>query len=331
MQVLLFLPVLHRGYEDFLKAARRAGARRILILGRSITDTYPELRKEIRALPPGRAMAYLNGVGDLPRAQVVEIEDLHSTLRLEDECWIPDEEACRRIVKDHGLRRHTKIHFHNTFLRWDRRSSQRGTPPNFDGRVTRQEFHQALGAVARSEGSRSSDWWRQVGAVAVRDGSVIEVAHNRHLPTEYSPYINSDPRGAYRRGVHIELSTALHAEASLIAKCAHDGISLLGADLFVSTFPCPGCARLIAESGVRRCFFGEGYSVLEGEQVLRAAGVELIWVDGLDAPTQNRQLSLEDLQGGEALSELTAKVRAPLRSELSSPLGDKAQADHREA
>jgi dCMP deaminase len=79
--------------------------------------------------------------------------------------------------------------------------------------------------------------------------------------------------------VAVELSTALHAEAAIVASAARDGLPLAGADLYVSTFPCPGCARLVAEAGFRRCYFAGPYSLLGGETVLRAAGVELIWVD----------------------------------------------------
>jgi dCMP deaminase len=71
----------------------------------------------------------------------------------------------------------------------------------------------------------------------------------------------------------------LHAEASIIAAAARDGVSLRGADLYVTTFPCPSCARLIAQAGFARCFFAGPYSVLDGEEVLRAAGIELLWVD----------------------------------------------------
>jgi dCMP deaminase len=114
---------------------------------------------------------------------------------------------------------------------------------------------------------------------------VLAVAHNEHRPTEYSPYLNGDPRDDFSRGVHIELSTAIHAEAAIVARAARTGIVLDGADLYVSTFPCPTCARLVAEAGFRRCFFAGPYAVLDGDEVLRAAGVELIWVDLAEART----------------------------------------------
>jgi dCMP deaminase len=130
----------------------------------------------------------------------------------------------------------------------------------------------------------SSDWWRQVGAIAVRDGQIVGQAWNRHHPTEYAPYIDGDPRDSFSRGVRADLSTAMHAEAAVIAGAARTGTSLDGADLFVTTFPCPACARLIAEAGLRRCYFAGPYSVLDGEDVLRAAGVELLFVPPPDPP-----------------------------------------------
>ena len=49
-QVLLYLPVLHAGYEDFL--TRHGDADEILLLGRGFQQAYPSLAKDIRALPP---------------------------------------------------------------------------------------------------------------------------------------------------------------------------------------------------------------------------------------------------------------------------------------
>jgi dCMP deaminase len=114
--------------------------------------------------------------------------------------------------------------------------------------------------------------------VAARDGQILAVAHNEHRPTEYSPYVDGDPRNEFSRGVHSELSTAIHAEAAIVARAARTGLGLDGADLYVSTFPCPGCARLVAEAGFRRVYFAGPYAVLDGDAVLRAAGVELFWV-----------------------------------------------------
>ncbi len=49
-QILLYLPVLHRGYEEFF--ARHPDAASVLLLGPGFAGVFPALAKDIRALPP---------------------------------------------------------------------------------------------------------------------------------------------------------------------------------------------------------------------------------------------------------------------------------------
>jgi dCMP deaminase len=275
-QVLLYLPVIHAGYEAFLR--RHADAAEILLLGHGFTTDYPSLAKDIRALPAARAAEYLRRTAGAAGIRVVEPDGLAAAVT-GDLLVLPDEEIMRDIADRHGLGAGRRLVFDRTFLRWDRDWATAKVPVAFDGEITAAGLPRALLARAGELSGRSSDWWRQVGAVAARAGQVLGCAWNHHHPTEYAPYLNGDPRDSFERGVRADLSTAIHAEAALIAGAARDGTSLTGADLYTTTFPCPACARLIAESGFARCFFAGQYSVLDGEQTLRAAGISLIWVD----------------------------------------------------
>ena len=280
-QVLLYLPVIHAGYEAFL--LRHADAGEILVLGEGFTQAHPSLAKDIRALAPGRAADYLRLGHPQARVRVVEPADLAAAVT-GDVLVLPDEEITRDLVTRHHLDRGRTVLFDRTFLRWDRDWATAKVPVSFDGEITVDELAREFLAQAQALAERSSDWWRQVGAVAARDGQILGCAWNRHHPTEYAPYLNGDPRDAFERGVRADLSTAIHAEAALIAGAARDGVALAGADLYTTTFPCPACARLIAEAGFRRCFFAGQYSVLDGERTLRASGVDLIWVDTRVSP-----------------------------------------------
>ena len=275
-QLLLYLPVLHAGYEGLL--ARHPDAD-VLLLGRSLLAHDPALVKEIRALEPARAAQYLRAV--LPagtQVRVVEDVDLPHAVTA-DVLVAADEQVVRAVVERYALERHADVVLERTFLRWDREWSRAQRVAGHDATADLSELTRTFTQQALDVAARSSDWWRQVGAVAARDGQLLAQAHNRHLPSEYAPYLNGDPRNAFSRGVEVELSTALHAEAGVVAWAAREGVSLIGADLYVSTFPCPGCARLVAAAGFARCFFAGPYAVLDGEDVLRAAGVELAWVD----------------------------------------------------
>ena len=275
-QVLLYLPVIHSGYEAFLR--RHADAAEVLLLGAGFTAGHPSLAKDIRALPAARAADYLRLAGGVARVRVVEPEDLAAAVT-GDPLVLPDEEIMRDIADRHRLGAGRSLIFDRTFLRWDRDWATATSPVGFDGEITAADLPRELLGRAEALAEHSSDWWRQVGALAAREGKVLGRAWNHHHPTEYAPYLSGDPRDAFERGVRADLSTAIHAEAALIAEAARDGTSLAGADLYTTTFPCPACARLIAEAGFVRCFFAGQYSVLDGEQTLRAKGISLIWVD----------------------------------------------------
>jgi dCMP deaminase len=278
-QVLLYLPVVHAGHAAFF--ARHADAAEILLLGTGFKAGFKALAKDIRALPPDLVAQFLQVMLPGIPVRVVEPADLPAALTA-DTLVLPDEDVTRQLAQELNLAQVRDLVFDKTFLRWDREWSQAERPAAFDGAVRPADLPAHLLIRAKDLAGHSSDWWRQVGAIAWRGERILGEAWNRHCPTEYAPYADGDPRDSFSRGVRADLSTAIHAEASVVARAARDGVSLDGADLYVTTFPCPACARLIAESGFRRCYFSGGYSVLDGESVLRAAGVELLWVDAAE-------------------------------------------------
>ena len=275
-QVLLYLPVVHAGHEGFF--ARHADAAEVLLLGTGFRAVFKSLAKDIRALPPARAAQFLRVMLPDTAIRVIEPADLPAAVTGEI-LVLPDEEVTRTLAATGRLAQGRELVFDQTFLRWDRAWSQAGRPADADGPRPAGDLPAALLARARELAGRSSDWWRQVGAIAWRDEEILGAAWNRHAPTEYAPYLDGDPRDNFSRGVRADLSTAAHAEASVVAAAARDGIRLAGADIYVTTFPCPACARLIAEAAFRRCYFTGPYSVLDGDKILRAAGTELVWVD----------------------------------------------------
>lgn len=289
---MLYLPVIHRGYERLIEEHAARGSE-VLLLGTSFAERYPVVRKSIRALRPRRLVAYLHAIDPSLRVSVVETADLPARVT-GPVLVVPDEDLMRAVVADYRLDTRATVVHERTFLRWDRSSSQAAEPR--DGPVVANSALVArFAALARDLGTFSPDWWRQVGAMAVRDEQVIGYAHNTHLPSEYHLYAYGDPRDSHRKLEGMDLVTSLHAEAAVIAGAARDGVSLRGADLFVSTFPCPTCARLVAAAGFGRCFFAEGYSTLAGAEVLTSAGVELFAVDVGEPP--DTQLSLDHLLG----------------------------------
>jgi rfaE bifunctional protein nucleotidyltransferase chain/domain len=275
-QILLYLPVVHAGHEAFF--TRHRDAAEVLILGGGFKSVFKSLAKDIRALPPERAARFLQVMLPDTPIRVIQPADLPAAVTAET-LVLPDEDITRNLAAEHHLGEGRELIVDKTFLRWDKEWSQARRPADFDGKLAVGDLPDRLVARARELAGRSSDWWRQVGAIAWRGEEILGAAWNHHYPTEYAPYIDGDPRDNFSRGVRADLSTAIHAEASVIAQAARAGRPLNGADLYVTTFPCPACARLIAESGFRRCYFTGPYAVLDGDKILQASGIELLWVD----------------------------------------------------
>ena len=144
--------------------------------------------------------------------------------------------------------------------------------------VSMDEFITKLWADVLEEADKSADWYRQVGAALVKDGEVIYVTHNEHMPEEQQPNIEGDARTLFKRGIRIEYSTAAHAEVVAIGAAAKHGIVTDGAELYMTDFPCPYCARLIAKAGIKKVYFMRGYAVLEGDEFLKGENVEVVRV-----------------------------------------------------
>ncbi len=67
----------------------------------------------------------------------------------------------------------------------------------------------------------------------------------------------------------------IHAEANAILFCAKNGISTNNATLYVTLNPCPECAKMILQAGIKRVVYLEKYRKDDGLQLLQENGVEI--------------------------------------------------------
>jgi len=271
--LVAYVPVLHEGYRRFFESVE--GPKELYLFGSEITAEFPWLAKEIRQLDPSLMKAAVEALGIFERVEVLDADGLKALAG--KEITLPDEDVSRELASKHLPS--ATVSFAPIFLRWDKHNSIKEKPVVPEESITREAFHREVMKEAAEEAEKSSDIWRHVGAALVKDGEVVLVGHNRHLPTAHAPYENGDPRNNFHKGDHIEISTGFHAEASLIAEAARRGIPLEGASLYVTVFPCPPCAKLIAHSGVTTLYYGGGYAVLDGEDILKGRGVKLIAVE----------------------------------------------------
>lgn len=264
-----YVPVLHEGYRRFVDAHARD--RPLYVIGRELYADYRPLAKDIRALDPELVAAAVGAWGVCSDVAVLDAAGAERLAAANPSITLPAEDVSYQVVERWFPR--CAVQFDTVFLRWDKTRSVALLRP--DARVVGED---ALAEIAAARAGESVDWWRQVGA-ALRfpDGHVSSTA-NEHLPHRLSPYAAGDPRSNFVKGVHLEISTATHAEARLIADAARAGRATAGGVMFVTDFPCPPCAKLIAGAGIARLYFRTGYAVLDGQDVLAQAGVEVVQV-----------------------------------------------------
>lgn len=259
--LVAYVPVLHEGYRRFFEKYK--GQKELYIFGPEITKEFNWLRKDIRALDPHVMQQAIEALGIFKKVSILDTKNFK---QIKGVVVMPDEDISRTLAK----RYFKNAKFDPIFLRWDKTNS-----------VLEKKIIPHRNVLMRrlfKEAAESSDMWRRVGAAILKGKKIILLAHNRHLPSDQSHYVHGDPRNNFHKGDHIEISTAFHAEASLIAEAAKRGVKLSGLDMYVSTFPCPPCAKLIAHSGIKTLYYAEGYSVLDGEEILKGAGVRLVFV-----------------------------------------------------
>ncbi len=275
--IYAYIPVVHAGVLAFLDKYPQVP---IWILDNvSGKEENVYLERDMRALPASKIKCELEALGYL-NIYVVNQNELAIRAKTVEMLIVPQDEIVESFLAKYAPS--VKLVYDTTFLRWTKQisSTEKEVPPHRI--ITSGEFQTEILHKLTLEAEKSSDWWRQVAAMLLKEEKPIVTTHNTHLPTPHTVFINGDPRSNLDAGQGPLVYTAIHAEAAAIAEAAREGITTKGCDVYVTTFPCPTCARLLAEAGIKRVFYRNGYSLLDAEEILKSAGVEIILVREVD-------------------------------------------------
>ncbi len=123
--------------------------------------------------------------------------------------------------------------------------------------------------IARQAATRSTCDRKQVGAVVVRDRTILSTGYNgsiRGMP-------HCDETGHMMENDHCVAT--IHAEANTILQAAKNGVMIDGAELYTTASPCWNCFKMMANSGIRRIYYGEFYRDQRSLEVARQLRIEL--------------------------------------------------------
>lgn len=124
---------------------------------------------------------------------------------------------------------------------------------------------------------------RKVGCLIVRNNQILCTGYNGPPAGHPHPIqlggCERDIEGI-KSGERLELCYCLHAEQNAILQAARHGVSIDGATIYVTNFPCPICARMIANSGITEVkVFGSYPGEERSELMLDRCGIKVSRVD----------------------------------------------------
>ena len=128
--------------------------------------------------------------------------------------------------------------------------------------------------IARVVSSRSTCPRKSVGAVIVRDKTILSTGYNgsiRGMP-------HCTEAGHMMENGHCVAT--IHAESNAILQAARNGVMIDGGTVYVTASPCWNCFKEIANSGIRRVVYGEFYRDDRIFSVAATLHIELLHLAG---------------------------------------------------
>lgn len=265
--LILHIPVIHQGYLSFF-TRNKPKISRIYLIPDSLVVKLSPIKPDLAIIPALQMEKILQTIG----YDQVSIFNEKIVAKLSSEPLLMVNESLSRLLKEQFFP-NADVQWDSAFLRWD--ADRIHTEDPVSVAESDDPFDRRMIEEAYIEAQKSSDWWRQVGAVLVKGDAIIGRAFNEGMPSDHTPYQRGAVRDFLAPGANPELADTIHAEQKLIAQAARNGLSLKGTALYITHFPCPVCAKLIVHSGIQNCFFTKGWSTLASIPLLESAGVHI--------------------------------------------------------
>lgn len=142
----------------------------------------------------------------------------------------------------------------------------------------RLSWNQYFLMITRQVAERSTCTRAKVGAVIVRDRSILATGYNgapAGMPhcTDVGclVYRSQTPDGE----VEENCFRTIHAEMNAIAQAARNGSAIRDAAAYITHSPCFHCLKTLVNTGIRTVFFEKPYKLHTVAEIVRLADVRL--------------------------------------------------------
>ena len=114
---------------------------------------------------------------------------------------------------------------------------------------TRLDWDEYFMSIALLASCRSPCERLNVGSAIVKNNRLISMGYNGYIPG--APHIS--------RVQDNHEQSIIHSEVNALSDCAKRGVSLEGAKIYVTHYPCPNCFKSIAACGIKEVIYLEDY------------------------------------------------------------------------
>lgn len=149
---------------------------------------------------------------------------------------------------------------------------------SLDKKAQRVDWDEYFMNIARVVASRSTCERKFVGAVIVRDKTILSTGYNGSIrKLEHCMEV-----GHMMENDHCVAT--IHAEANAIIQAAKNGVCIDGGTIYTTASPCWPCFKLIANAGLKRICYGEFYRDERIFDIARKLEIELVKISVPAAP-----------------------------------------------
>jgi len=143
----------------------------------------------------------------------------------------------------------------------------------------RPSWDQYFMTITRQVAERSTCLRAKVGAVIVRDRSILATGYNgapaglpHCLDVGCLIYESRTPDGDLEQNCY----RTIHAEINAITQAARNGVAIRDAGIYVTHTPCIHCLKVLINTGVRYVYYEKPYKLNTIGDLLTHSRIELI-------------------------------------------------------
>ena len=135
--------------------------------------------------------------------------------------------------------------------------------------MERASWEEYFMSIAKQVASRSTCDRKHVGAVIVRDRTILSTGYNgsiRGMP-------HCDEVGHMMENEHCVAT--IHAETNAVLQAAKNGVMVDKGEIYITASPCWPCFKMLANAGIKKIYYGEFYRDERIFDVAKKLGIEL--------------------------------------------------------